>query len=114
MTHVQSVAKSVTSNSINYLIRVQSYNFFTVGEPSLSFQTNIEILENGWLVVGCLQKCSDYNITPFISKMSDKDYHETKGIYHGEEGLKNAEEYLQELTEAQLIEAIRRTFNNYK
>jgi len=111
MTH----SRDITINGINYLIRVQSYNFFNLIEPGLGLNliTNIEILESGWLSVGCLQGYSSLDDDiPLISKNTDENYHKKKGNFHKEEGRELAVEYLQRLTDAQLLQSIQRTFNN--
>ena len=109
MTHIQSVAKSVTVNNINYLIRVQSYNFFELGSPNLlRLETSIEILEDNWLIVGKFNGFSFNDGIPMIAKLNNERI--SRNPYHGKEGVRFAEEYLQQLTEAQLVEAMQRTY----
>ena len=113
MTHTKPATKSVTINHVNYSFRVQSYNYFNRINNSLNLVTTIEIIENGQLIVGCLQGYSNLsNSVPLVAKMDEKVYHEKKRKYHEREGRKLAEEYLQKLTEAQLTEAIQYAFSN--
>ena len=104
--------RTISINGVNFFFRVQSYNFFTPGQP-LSLQTNIEILHNNE-VVGSLQGCSELDSTiPLIAVMqmgANEVYHAEKGIYHREEGREIAQQYLASLSDLQLEEALLKTF----
>jgi len=110
MTHL-NVTRDIAIDAVNYRISVQSYQIYNlIGSGDLI--TNIVILE-GWLVLGCLRGYSSLgDDIPLISKNTDKNYESSRGNFHTEEGRELAVEYLQRLTDAQLIEAIQRTFNN--
>ena len=116
MTDTQDVTKNITVNitvnGVNYLVRVQSYNFFNFSEPGLSLVTNIEILEDSWFVVGKFNGFCFNDGIPMIQKLDNASA--LKYSYHGQEGKKFAEDYLQQLTETQLIEGMQRTYCNCK
>ena len=110
MTHLNAT-RDIAIDAVNYLIRVQSYQSYNLIGPG-NLITKIEILESGCLVVGCLQGYSSLDDDiPLISKNTDENYQLSRGNFHKKEGRELAVEYLQRLTDAQLIEAIQRTFN---